>query len=183
MKSHNTPIHILFCSRLVEEKGVDILLDVIRWSLEDFALDHIVWHIASDGLYEKQVEAVSQGSSGRVVYHGKMNQQELAELMRSADYLYMPSRFLETFWLTALESIACGVPVIGIKKGGLMDFIDDSLAIDENSLFFRTKLGGSYQKPFSEGGKNFSPPRLPTEDLRSRSLHWFSLPPSPTTRL
>ena len=132
MKSHNTPIHILFCSRLVEEKGVDILLDVIRWSLEDFALDHIVWHIASDGLYEKQVEAVSQGSSGRVVYHGKMNQQELAELMRSADYLYMPSRFLETFWLTALESIACGVPVIGIKKGGLMDFIDDSLAIDEN---------------------------------------------------
>jgi len=42
----------------------------------------------------------------------------------------MPSRFLETFGLTALESLSHGVPVIGFRRGALQSFILPSLAID-----------------------------------------------------
>jgi glycosyltransferase involved in cell wall biosynthesis len=42
----------------------------------------------------------------------------------------MPSRFLETFGLTALESLASGTPVIGFCKGWLMSFIPKSLSLD-----------------------------------------------------
>lgn len=41
----------------------------------------------------------------------------------------MPSRFLETFGLSALESLSEGVPVIGFQKGGLIPFIRGELAI------------------------------------------------------
>jgi len=41
----------------------------------------------------------------------------------------MPSRFLETFGLAALESLSEGVPVIGFQKGGLIPFISKELII------------------------------------------------------
>jgi glycosyltransferase involved in cell wall biosynthesis len=44
----------------------------------------------------------------------------------------MPSRFLETFGLTALESLACRTPVIGFQKGWLTSFISDILALDRS---------------------------------------------------
>lgn len=45
----------------------------------------------------------------------------------------MPSRFLETFGLAALESLSEGVPVIGFRKGGLIPFIPKDLAISFSS--------------------------------------------------
>ena len=41
----------------------------------------------------------------------------------------MPSRFLETFGLSALESLSEGVPVIGFRKGGLIPFISQELSV------------------------------------------------------
>jgi hypothetical protein len=39
----------------------------------------------------------------------------------------MPSRFLETFGLSALTALSRGLPVIGYKKGGLVQFVDEEL--------------------------------------------------------
>jgi glycosyltransferase involved in cell wall biosynthesis len=98
MKNQDDKLNILFCSRLVLEKGVDILLDVIEQSLADpFLTDKIIWHIASDGDSSYEVENISLKSKGKVIYYGKISQLELAELMRASDLLFMPSRFLETF--------------------------------------------------------------------------------------
>ena len=41
----------------------------------------------------------------------------------------MPSRFLETFGLSALDFAQFGVPTIGYKKGGATPFISDNLNI------------------------------------------------------
>lgn len=45
------------------------------------------------------------------------------------DFVLMPSRFLETFGLSALDFAQFGVPTIGYKKGGLKPFIRDNLNI------------------------------------------------------
>ena len=42
----------------------------------------------------------------------------------------MPSLFLETFGLVALETLSYGVPVCGFSRGGLRDFIHSTLALD-----------------------------------------------------
>ena len=79
--------------------------------------DRIIWHIASDGTYRDRIIALTEKYKNRTIYHGRLDQQSLADLYRSSDLLFMPSRFLETFGLTALESLACGTPVIGFRKG------------------------------------------------------------------
>lgn len=73
----------------------------------------------------------------------------------------MPSRFLETFGLAALESLSEGVPVIGFRKGGLIPFIPKDLAIsfskndDENTKALANKI--------VEVSEKFSSPLLQKE--------------------
>jgi glycogen synthase len=52
------------------------------------------------------------------------------QILQNVHYLLMPSRFLETFGLSALESIESGVPVIAPNKGGLRQFLLSEHAIE-----------------------------------------------------
>ena len=49
------------------------------------------------------------------------------------DFVLMPSVFLETFGLSALDFAQFGIPVIGYKKGGVAPFILDNLNISAYS--------------------------------------------------
>ena len=44
----------------------------------------------------------------------------------------MPSRFLETFGLSAINILQQGIPIVGFKKGGLIPFIQDEYAIEQS---------------------------------------------------
>ena len=110
-------IHIFFASRLVLEKGVDILIRTIEETLSHTVLSSsVMWHIASDGEYRDSIIELSRKYPESVFYSGNLSPEAMSEHYRAADLLYMPSRFLETFGLTALESLACGTPVIGMRK-------------------------------------------------------------------
>ncbi len=133
--TQNNPIHILFASRLVYEKGADILIQAIDQSIsgDDTSLKWVVWHICSDGPYKDDILLRIQSAPERVIYHGILDQKKLAFLYSEMDYLFMPSRFLETFWLTALESLASGTPVIGFSKGWLIPFIPPKYTLDPDT--------------------------------------------------
>ncbi len=45
------------------------------------------------------------------------------------DFVMMPSKFLETFGLSALDFAQFGIPTIGYKKGGVAPFVLDDLNI------------------------------------------------------
>jgi glycosyltransferase involved in cell wall biosynthesis len=57
---------------------------------------------------------------------------ELRELYEKSDLLFMPSRFLEMFGLTALEALTLGTPVCAPAKGGLRPFVTPALTLDES---------------------------------------------------
>ncbi len=48
------------------------------------------------------------------------------ELLPVADLMVMPSE-LESFGLAALEAMACRVPTIGTRVGGVPELIDDGV--------------------------------------------------------
>lgn len=129
----NNSLNILFASRLVKEKGVDIVIDTIEHmaSMQRERFSEILWHFCSDGEECDRVIQLSE-KYPNILYHGKLTPHQLSELYRECDMLLMPSVFLETFWLTALEALASGIPVCGISKGGLIPFITDELSIDES---------------------------------------------------
>jgi L-malate glycosyltransferase len=66
----------------------------------------------------------------RIHFIGK--QDNVNELLPLADLMLMPSE-MESFGLAALEAMACSVPTIGTRVGGVSELIDDQ----HNGLLFK----------------------------------------------
>jgi N-acetyl-alpha-D-glucosaminyl L-malate synthase BshA len=73
--------------------------------------------------------AMNLGVADRVHFLGK--QDNVNELLPLADLMLMPSE-MESFGLAALEAMACGVPTIATRVGGVPELIDDG----SNGLLF-----------------------------------------------
>ncbi|MDQ2666236.1 MAG: N-acetyl-alpha-D-glucosaminyl L-malate synthase BshA [Gemmatimonadota bacterium] len=67
-------------------------------------------------------EARDLGVADSVFFLGKLD--SVAPLLASADLFLLPTRS-ESFGLSALEALACGVPVIGANAGGLPEVVRD----------------------------------------------------------
>lgn len=65
------------------------------------------------------------------VFPGFLKGQALIEAYRAADLFIFPST-TETFGLVALEAMACGLPVIAVKAGGIVD----TVVHGENGFFY-----------------------------------------------
>jgi N-acetyl-alpha-D-glucosaminyl L-malate synthase BshA len=80
--------------------------------------------LAGDGpdreLAEQEVDRL--GLRADVRFLGKVDQ--VADLLRGADLFLLPSQN-ESFGLSALEAMACGVPVIATSGGGLPEVVTD----------------------------------------------------------
>ncbi len=127
-------LSLLFASRLVEEKGIKIVISVIKSLAENHedVFQKTNWIFCSDGVYEEEIKRLANEYPENISYVGKVSQKKLAELYRASNILVMPSTFLETFWLTALEALACGTHVTGFRKWGLTPFILKELALSES---------------------------------------------------
>jgi glycosyltransferase involved in cell wall biosynthesis len=66
------------------------------------------------------------GLGDHVVLAGARPGDEIAWWMAAADALIMPS-LTESFGLAALEALACGLPVVASRVGGLVDQITDGV--------------------------------------------------------
>ncbi len=121
----------LYVGRLDREKWIETLILCIEkliWEKKQF---HI--HIYGHWTYTSQIRTLSDKHAKYITYHWRKNKKEILWKRKQADYFIMPSTFLETFWLTACESLLCWVPVIWNKKWWLIPFIDDTLDIQQNT--------------------------------------------------
>jgi N-acetyl-alpha-D-glucosaminyl L-malate synthase BshA len=80
--------------------------------------------LAGDGPQRQETEAEAErlGVAKDVLFLGKID--AVADLLRAADLYMLPSA-TESFGLSALEAMACGVPVIGSRAGGLGEVVVD----------------------------------------------------------
>ena len=78
--------------------------------------------LVGDGPERGRVQAVAEaeGVADRVLFLGK--QESVAELLACADLFLLPSAS-EAFGLVALEAMACGVPVVATRVGGVPELI------------------------------------------------------------
>ena len=71
---------------------------------------------------EKEAEAL--GVSDQAMFLGRID--AIAPLLAGADLFLLPTE-RESFGLSALEALACGVPVIGTRAGGLPEVVRDGV--------------------------------------------------------
>lgn len=99
-------------------------LDVIQaFAIVCESIDARLWLIGDGPQLKACLElAAKLGVAERVHSHGPI--QNVEDLLAGADLLLQPSGS-EAFGLAALEAIACGVPVVGYRVGGLPEVIRD----------------------------------------------------------
>lgn len=116
---------ICFSGRLAKNKGIDILLKAAK----KYENEDILTLIAGHGdEYKYLSELKEELGLKNVVFLGNKDAVSLRKIYNISDVCAVPSR-QEAFGLVALESIACGTPVIASNQGGIPDFVTEDVGI------------------------------------------------------
>lgn len=129
---------IVCVGRLVPRKGMDLVIRALPL-LAQHGFDDVDLHIIGGGeqkSLENDPEAVrlrkiaaDLGVSDRVIFRGQVPREEVPSILRSADIVAC-TPWYEPFGIVPLEAMACGVPVLAAKVGGLADtVVDDATGI------------------------------------------------------
>ncbi len=117
---------IIFCPRrLVVKNGVIFAIKSMEYLSDDYIL-----LIAGTGPEEQTLKkAAKKIGETRVRFLGKVDNSKIAEYYCAADYTVIPSitakNVEEATSISAIESMACGTPVIGSSIGGIKELIKD----------------------------------------------------------
>jgi glycosyltransferase involved in cell wall biosynthesis len=124
------PPVIGFLARLVEEKGIYVVLDALGGLPGDWRL-----HVIGKGPLEAAARSRADrlGIGERITWEPGVASVEIPERMRSFTLLVQPSltrgHWKEQFGRALMEAMACGVPVIGSNSGEIPRVVDDAGAI------------------------------------------------------
>ena len=136
-------IRILFVGRLVEEKGIRVLLEA--FSLLDDCENYEL-NIVGTGELEKLLTSMHKTG---IIYHGRVSDDELKEIYEKCDLFVLPSH-ADIFSLAVLEALAHGEYVIAdnflsgafdeFMNIGMLEYVDtDPEKIKEKIEEFRHK--------------------------------------------
>ena len=126
-------MHLGTVRRLVPRMGLEILIESMCY------VDSSRLTIAGIGPLENDLKKLvaKLGLNSKVKFVGYIQPEDLPTFYRSLDLCVIPSVALEGFCLTALEAMACGIPVIATNLDGLKESVgkcDSRLLFEANSI-------------------------------------------------
>ena len=118
---------ILFVGRIEPLKGIDVLIGAAAQLHEDENFRVLI--VGGDARAEQQVaelrrHAARLGVDHHISFVGAVEHESLPLYYNAADVCVVPS-YYESFGLVAIESMACGTPVIASRVGGLTSTFSD----------------------------------------------------------
>ena len=111
-------VGFLYYGRLEKEKGIESLIEVLH-KVKKSDLDCEFFIFGTGSFENKILELTDQ----RIHFFGRKPLSTIQKYLSNIDYCLMPSEFLETFWLSALNALSRWIPVIWYKKWGMEPFI------------------------------------------------------------
>ena len=114
---------VLLFGRIAVEKNLDCALDVFARVCRAMDLDLAV---IGDGPYRAGFEARvrARGLAARVRMFGVLRGAPLVEAINACDLFLTTSRS-ETQSMTMVQAMACGLPVVAARAGGLVEYVED----------------------------------------------------------
>ncbi len=110
--------YVLYFGRLVEEKGLDVLLKALAGT-------EIKLKIVGDGPEKNKLQAESGKLKIDVEFVEHKTGEELYNLIRNAKFVVLPSVWYENYPVSLLEAGAFGKAVVGTRLGGIPEIISD----------------------------------------------------------
>lgn len=123
------PFELLFVGRLVERKGVHLLLDALATlPPERRPVLHVVGDGPDRGALEEQARRLALGESA--VFHGFVTRDELQRRLSGCDAFVLPAVVdakgdTEGLGVVLIEAMSYARPVIASAAGGIVDIVRD----------------------------------------------------------
>ena len=118
----SAPVTVLFAGRLVEDKGVHVLLEAMKLLEEEAVpLQAVIVGSSNFGMGEETdyIRRLKATSPATVEFLPYRSGKALGELFRAADMFCCPSVWNDPFPLAPLEAMAAGLPVVASRTGGI----------------------------------------------------------------
>lgn len=113
---------VAYASRLLPEKGADVMMEVARRLKGDRCLH---FFIAGTGPLEQEVAAAAE-ELDNLTYVGVLNHPDLAALLLQCDVFCFPTRYSEGLPTSLLEAGACSCALVASHAGGVDEIIPDA---------------------------------------------------------
>ena len=116
---------ILYVGRIEPLKGIDQLLRAMSYLGEDLKAELAIiggGEDSQDEIVKLRQLSENLNIADKITFLGLVKQERLPVYYSAADVCVNPS-YYETFGLVALESLACGTPVVATDVGGFRDVI------------------------------------------------------------
>lgn len=117
---------ILFVGRLHPIKGTQYLLNAMSRVHKEIPDARLI--LVGDGEEREVLEGLTESLGLRkcVGFTGKIPHKKVQYFMNQAEVFVLPS-LSEGFPVTILEAMACGLPIVATRVGGIPDIIEDKI--------------------------------------------------------
>ena len=147
---------VLFVGRLIQLKGILELMQAVL-SIPDKHVKLLVVGSANFGKwafssYEKRIKKISEQNRDRIIFTGYVDNAEIYKYASVADVQCVPTLVEEAAGLVVLEAMAEGLPLIVTRSGGVVEYIDESVAliIEKDNIVEKLKRAIVYMKEHPE---------------------------------
>lgn len=115
---------VAFFGRLWKVKGIEYLVKAIPSVVEK--IPNVKFIIVGEGPQKESLVKLVKDLdiSGHVMFHAPIDYSKMPAYIRASDCVVLPS-LMEGLPVTALEAMACGVPVVATKVGGTPEVVKD----------------------------------------------------------
>jgi glycosyltransferase involved in cell wall biosynthesis len=149
------PFELLFVGRLVERKGVHLLLDALATLPAE---RRPVLHVVGDGPERARLEERARrlGLGERAVFHGFVATEELQRRLSTCDAFVLPAVVdakgdTEGLGVVLIEAMSYARPVIASAAGGIVDIVQDGrnglLVPPGDAAALAAAIGGMMEDP------------------------------------
>lgn len=117
--------YVVYAGRIIQPKGVHLAIEAAKRAGVPLKIAGRHYAGKKDEYWREYIEP-RLGDGVEYVGFIKDNHQK-RQLLGNARALIMPSLFDEPFGMVAIESLACGTPVVGLDSGAIPEVVKDKL--------------------------------------------------------
>ncbi len=115
---------LCFVGRVAPEKGIVEAIEIARKSGRPLRIAAKIGTTPDEKAYNDNVFEPARKAAGSLVeFIGEVSGEERDELFATSYASLMPGSWPEPFGLVAIESLACGTPILARRVGGLAEII------------------------------------------------------------